>query len=283
MQHSIIAADAASATAVMAEPDYVATPGGHRLFVRDWGSGPPILFLAGWALPCELWSQVMVLLGDQGFRTIAYDRRGHGRSTDPGVIDYDCLADDLAMVMQARELRQCTVVAHSGAAGEVIRYISRHGSTRIARLVFVGAQGPCVLWRDDNPDGVPRDAFEAVMNRLKDDLPGWLDENLEAFIPGASRCAINWVSEMVLRCSGRTAMDFQRVIAEADLRAEVATLTLPLTLIHGDRDASCPIDTTGRRFAALASRASFILYEGAAHGLMITHARRLAGDIAAQG
>lgn len=263
------------------ERDYVVTPDGHRLFVRDWGSGPPILFLAGWAMPSDLWSQVMALLGDRGFRTIAYDRRGHGRSSDPGAIDYDCLAADLAIIMQARDLQECTVVAHSGAAGEVIRFVARHGSHQLKRIVFVGAQGPCVLQRDDNPDGVPRETFEVLLDRLKDGLLGWLDENVEAFIPGASQSARNWVTAMVLGCSRRIALDFQRVIAETDLRPELAGLDTPLTIIHGDRDASCPIETTGRRFAALVSGAEFILYEGAAHGLMITHASRLADDIAA--
>ena len=280
MLHARKAADASGADNVVAERDYVATSNGNRLFLRDWGKGPAILFLGGWAMPSDLWSQVMVLLGDRGFRTVAYDRRGHGGSSDPGMIDYDSLADDLARVMEARNLRECTVVAHSGAAGEAIRYITRHGPARLKRLILVGPQGPCMLQRADNPDGVPRDAFEAVMDRLKEDLPGWLDENVEPFIPGASQCARNWVCEVVLRSSARALMDFQRVIAETDLRPELATIKLPVTIIHGDRDASCPIDTTGRRFAVLIPHAQFILYEGAAHGLMITHARRLSNDIA---
>jgi non-heme chloroperoxidase len=263
----------------MTRAEYETTPDGHQLFVRDWGRGSPILCLAGWALSSDLWNPLMVLLRDKGFRTIAYDRRGHGQSSDPGVIDYDCLADDLALILNARDLQDCTVVAHSGAAGEVIRYVSKYGSARIKRAVFVGPQGPCVLQRSDNPDGVPRQLYEAVMSRLKEDLPNWLDENIEAFIPGASKTAQAWVSEMILGCSARIAIDFQRVVAEADLRAEVSTLDIPLNIIHGDQDASCPIETTARRFAALAPDAKLKVYEGAAHGLMITHARRLCEDI----
>ena len=229
----------------------------------------------------DLWNQVMILVSEQGFRTVAYDRRGHGQSSDPGVINYDCLADDLAAIMQARELQDCTLVAHSGAAGEVIRYLSRHGSTRVKRIVFVGAQGPCVLQRTDNPDGVPRELFEAQMLRLKEDLPDWLDENVEAFIPGASRTAFTWVTEMVLRCSRRLVMDFQRVIVEADLRPELSALDVPLTVIHGDVDVSCPIDTTARHFAALVPGTKLVVLEGAAHGLMITHSKRLASEIVA--
>lgn len=266
----------------MLEQEFVKTPQGQALFVRDWGSGPPIVLLAGWAMPSDLWGPVMVMLGDRGFRTVAYDRRGHGRSSDPGTVAYDDLADDLAAVLDARDLHGCTVVAHSGAAGEVIRYVTRHGTARLGRIVLVGAQGPCLLQSDDNPDGIPREAFEALLLQLKEDLPRWVDDNIEAFVPGASRGTRRWVSEMILGCSRRIAIDLQRTIAEADLRSETQRLDLPVTVIHGDLDASCPIDITGRHYAKLIAGASFIVYEGAAHGLMLTHPRRLADDIAAQ-
>ena len=99
----------------------------------------------------------MILVGEHGFRTVAFDRRGHGQSSDLGVVNYDCLADDLAAIIETCDLQDCTLVAHSGAAGEAIRYVSRHGSARVKRIVFVGAQGPCVLQRTDNPNGVPRE------------------------------------------------------------------------------------------------------------------------------
>ena len=264
----------------MVEREYVDSSNGHALFVRDWGSGQPVVLLAGWAMPSDLWGPVMVMLGDRGFRTIAYDRRGHGRSSDPGVVNYDCLADDLAAVLETRDLQDCIVVAHSGAAGEVIRYVTRHGSARLDRIVLVGAQGPCLLQRADNPDGIPQEAFEALLQQLKKDLPRWIENNIEAFVPGASAGTRTWVSQMILGCSRRIAIDLQRTIAEADLRSETQRLDLPVTVIHGDLDASCPIDMTGRRYAKLITRAHYIEYEGAAHGLMLTHAQRLANDIA---
>jgi pimeloyl-ACP methyl ester carboxylesterase len=265
----------------MVEREYVDSSNGHALFVRDWGSGQPIVLLAGWAMPSDLWGPVMVMLGDRGFRTIAYDRRGHGRSSDPGVVNYDCLADDLAAVLEARDLHDCIVVAHSGAAGEVIRYVTLHGSARLDRIVLVGAQGPCLLQRADNPDGIPQEAFEALLQQLKEDLPRWIENNIEAFVPGSSATTCTWVSQMILGCSRRIAIDLQRTIAEADLRLETQRLDLPVTVIHGDFDASCPIETTGRRYAKLITGAHYIEYEGAAHGLMLTHAQRLANDIAA--
>jgi pimeloyl-ACP methyl ester carboxylesterase len=263
----------------MTKTDFVTTRDGHELFVRDWGSGSPILFLAGWSMTSDLWGEVMVPLVDRGFRAVAYDRRGHGRSSEGGVVDYATLADDLAEIMWARDLRGCTVVAHSGAVGEVIRHVTRHGSAPIERAVFVGAQGPCVLERDDNPDGLSPGTFDTLMARLKGDYQAWLDENLEAFAPQASRRTLDWVYLMVRGCSRQMGIDVQNVFAGADLRAEAARLDLPVTIIHGDRDASAPIDRTARRYAENIPGAKLIVYEGAAHGLMLTHAPRLVDDI----
>lgn len=266
----------------MADPGFVATKEGHRLFVRDWDEGAPILFLAGWAMTSDLWGEVMVALSGRGLRTIAYDRRGHGRSSDPGQIDYDMLADDLAAVIETLDLDRLAVVAHSGGAGEVIRYIARHGSKRVARLVLVGPSGPCLMRRDDNPDGVPPEMVAELTRRTAQDIHGWIDANAEPFAPGASRRTLDWLGMMVLGCSRRIIVDFQQVIAEADFRAEITELDTPITVIHGDRDASAPLDLTGRRFAALAPEAELLIYEAGAHGLMVTHGQRLAEDIAAR-
>jgi len=264
----------------MAESGYVTIAEGHRLFVRDWGSGTPVLFLAGWAMNSDLWGEVMVALGDRGLRTIAYDRRGHGRSSDPGRVNYNLLSEDFAAVLEALDLDNLTVVAHSGAAGEVIRYISHYGSERIARLILVGASGPCLVRRGDNPNGLPPEAVAELTRQTAQNIHGWIDENAEPFAPGASRRTLDWLGTMVLGCSRRIIVDFNRTIAEADLRAEVAALALPITVIHSDRDASAPLDFTGRQFAALARGAELVVYEGGAHGLMLTHGQRLAKDIA---
>jgi non-heme chloroperoxidase len=260
---------------------YVHIADGHQLFVRDWGSGPAMLFLAGWAMDSRLWGETMVALNAQGIRTIAYDRRGHGRSSDPGVADYDLLADDLAAVIDALDLDDLVIVAHSGASGEAIRYISRYGASRIARLVLVGATGPCMLARADNPYGFPAEAADPVLAELVSDLAGWIDRNAEPFAPGASPRVIDWLGAMILDCSRRLVVDFQRAIVHADLRDEAAALRLPVTILHGDRDVSAPVDLTARRYAALIPHARVIIYEGAPHGLMITDRERLCADLAA--
>lgn len=261
---------------------FVDIAGGHRLFVRDWGEGQPVLFLAGWAMHSGLWGATMSLLGGGGTRTIAYDRRGHGRSTDPGSIDYDLLADDLAAVIDALDLRDVVIVAHSGAGGEAIRYVSRYGAGRVERLILVGATGPCMITGGDNGFGLPSGAVDAVLDQIRGDLPAWLDANAEPFAPGASRRTLDWLAGMVLETSRRIVIDFQRVIAAADLRAEATALQLPVTIIHGTQDASAPIGLTAERYHALIPNSELIVYDGAAHGIMVTHAERLADDIAAR-
>ncbi|HEY4546937.1 MAG TPA: alpha/beta hydrolase [Pedomonas sp.] len=255
---------------------------GHRLFLRDWGRGRPVLFLAGWAMDSSIWGATMAALNAFNVRTIAYDRRGHGRSTDPGAIDYDLLADDLAAVIETLDLHDLTIVTHSGAAGEAIRYITRHGDARLARLLLVGPAGPCMIGGPDNPYGLPREAISAVLSQLSDDLPSWIDANVEPFAPSATRRTLDWLAGLVLQTSRRLLLDFQQVIAEADLRAEAAALKVPVTVIHGTQDASTPLEITGQRYREIISGAELVIYEGAAHGIMITHTARLAADIAAR-
>ncbi len=261
---------------------FVDLPGGHQLFVRDWGNGKPVVLLAGWAMDSRIWYETMLALNAAGLRTIAYDRRGHGRSTDPGGFDYDSLADDLAAVLGALDLSDVTLVAHSGAGGEAIRYVSRHGASRITRIILVGATGPRMLSGMDHPDGVTPAMLDALSAQLAIDLSGWVDQNIEPFAPGTSSRVNEWMATMVLDCSRRAVVDFQRTIVEADLIAEAAALDLPVTIIHGDRDVSAPIDLTARRYAALIRSAELVVYEGVAHGVMITDASRLARDIAAR-
>ena len=265
-----------------APPGFVRTRDGVDLFVRDWGSGPPILLLGGWGLTSSIWGPVMLRLAEGGHRVIAYDRRGHGRSAEAGRLDYDILADDLAQVLEALRLRDATVVAHSGGGGEVVRCVTRQGAGRIARLLLLAPSLPFPMRTADNPAGVDPAMLKTLWQALRDDLPRWLAENGRPFVnPDTPQEVIAWVSAMILSCSLKALIDFQRVIGETDFREELATLALPTTVIHGDRDVSAPLDSCGRRTAAIVPGATLTVYEDAAHGLMLTHAERLAGDIAA--
>ena len=262
--------------------DFVRTRSGIRLFVRDWGTGAPVLLLPGWAMSSDLWGTVMLRLDEAGLRAVSYDRRGHGRSDDPGPMDYDALADDLADVMEALDLRACTVVAHSGAGGEVVRAITRHGASRIGRVILVGATLPAPMRSATNPHGLPPEAFAAGARQLRDDLDGWIDENAQPFAPQASRRTIAWLAAMVQGCSRRAIVDFQHAISHADFRAELARVDVPLTIIQGDLDVSAPPALCGERVLALKPDAEYLPYAGVAHGPMVTHALRLADDIAAR-
>ena len=140
---------------------FIETRDGTQLFYRDWGSGAPLVFISGWALTSDCWGYQMAPLSDSGLRCIAYDRRGHGRSSDPGRgFDYDTLADDLAAVLDALDLKNVTLVAHSMAGGEAVRYLSRHGSKRVARVALIGATLPFLTKTADNPDGIDPAVFE---------------------------------------------------------------------------------------------------------------------------
>jgi non-heme chloroperoxidase len=266
----------------MRERDFICTRSGARLFVRDWGQGAPVLLLPGWAMTSDLWATVMLRLEEAGLRAISYDRRGHGRSSDPGPMDHDALADDLHDVMEALDLRACTVVAHSGAGGELVRAITRHGASRIGRIVLVGATLPAPMHSATNPEGVPPEAFAAIGRQLRDDLDGWIEENAQPFAPEASPRTIAWLAAMAQGCSRRAIVDWQREITQADFRAELAKVDVPITIVQGDLDVSAPPALCGERIAALKPGAEYLLYEGVAHGPMVTHAARLADDIAAR-
>ncbi|MEV4935108.1 alpha/beta hydrolase [Sphingobium sp. LMA1-1-1.1] len=260
-------------------PPFVARGDGHSLFVRDWGSGPPMLLLAGWAMDSRIWGETMTLMNAMGLRTIAYDRRGHGRSTDWGGCDYDSLADDLRAVIDALDLRDVTLVAHSGAGGEAMRYLARYGSARVSRLVLVGATGPRVM-AAPGENGLTPQMLDALCMQLAGDLSGWIDDNIEPFAPGSPPRLNDWMASMVMDCSRRAVVAFQRTIVEADLTADAAAIDVPVLILHGDRDASAPIEASALRYAAIIPQAELLIYAGVAHGVMVTDAARLATDIA---
>jgi pimeloyl-ACP methyl ester carboxylesterase len=265
------------------ENGYVRTDDHVDLFCRDWGIGKPLVFLAGWTLSSDMWAYQMAPLCRQGFRCIAYDRRSHGRSSDPGKgYDYDTLADDLAAVLGAHDLTQVTLVGHSFASGEIVRYLTRHGAGRVARIVLVApAAVPYLLKTADNPNGIDGLVFEQLRQAFLADLPGWAAANAEPyFVPGTSRAMIDWTLGMMVQTSLLAAVALSEIQTSTDFRRELTRIDRPTLVLHGDRDASAPLDLTARP-AALIPRARLEVYEGAPHGLYVTHKERLNRDLAA--
>jgi non-heme chloroperoxidase len=279
------AATAQSAKADTQPGPYVRTRDGTMLFYKDWGSGKPVVFLHAWALPSDMWDYQMVSMSEQGLRCVAYDRRGHGRSSVPaGGYDYDTLADDLATMLDRLDLKEVTLVGYSMASGEMVRYLTRHGAARIARLAFIApAATPFLLKTADNPNGIPAEKFEYFRrNLLMRDYPKWLEDNRKPFFTAETSPQVqDWVRGLMLTTSLKAAVECNRSSTSTDFRAELPKIRLPALVIHGDIDASAPLALTGRPTAALIPGAELKVYEGAPHGLFVTHKERLTADLLA--
>ena len=259
---------------------------GVGLFYRDWGTGSPLVFLAPWSMDSDWWEYQMAYLAGQGLRCIAHDRRGHGRSVEPsGGYEYDTLADDLNEVIERLDLHGVTLVGHSIGCGEVVRYLSRHGAGRIARIAMVAPNTPLVVKTADNPNGVDRRLLEEVRARLSKDRPHVIAAAAPAFFNARKNSVsaemMQWWTDMMLKCSLRVLLDMHRMFTETDFRSELSQISLPTVIIHGDSDTSAPIDRTGRKTASLISGSQLKVYEDAAHGLPITHMERLNQDLLA--
>ena len=262
-------------------PGFIETRDGAALFYKEWGAGAPVLFVHSWSLHSQLWQYQMIGLASRGFRCIAYDQRGHGRSSDPGRgYDYDALADDLAQVIEKLDLHNVTLIGHSMGCGEIARYVTRHGSSRVSRAVFVSPSLPFAMKTPDNPDGVDESVLERVRSEWEKDFPKWLRENARPFfVANTSEQMIDWTITMCMQASLKALIDCNRAVTQTDFRQELAQFQVPTLLIHGDADVSAPLAFTGRRTAQLIPGCQLKIYEGAPHGLMFTHIDRLNADL----
>ena len=263
-------------------PGFIRTLDGVDLFYRDWGAGRPVVFVASWSLPSASWSYPMLALLDAGYRVIAFDRRGHGRSTDPGRgYDFDTLAADLAAVLDALDLHDVTLVGHSLGCNEIVRYLSRYGSTRVLGAALLGTMTPFVLQTPDNPGGIPAAWFEAVRReQLMADFPQWIDANMAPFVmPETPSGTRDWVRGMALGSSLQALVECNRVLASTDFRPELPGIRVPVLLIAGTNDVSAPLALTAGPTARLLPDARLRRYEGAPHGMFITHQAQVNADL----
>lgn len=267
---------------------YVETGDGTSLFYADWGVGPPVVFVHGWSLHSGMWEYQLPSLTDHGLRCVAYDRRGHGRSDQPGRgYDSDTLADDLAALLNHLDLRGVTLVAHSMGAGEVVRYLARHRAGRVARIALIAATTPCLMTSADTPEGVDRAVFDATAAALRRDRPGWFAAGAGAYFAlGRPDCRVPpALVEDAIRMCLATPLMVQlacfRAFTETDFCPDLRAVNVPALVIHGDADQSAPLDRTGRRTAAGLAHGRLVVYEGAPHGLYVTEQNRLNDDLLA--
>lgn len=265
----------------IARPGFIQGAGGVELFYRDWSAGRPVVFVASWSLPSDSWGYQMLALLEAGYRTIAFDRRGHGRSTDPGRgYDFDTLADDIAAVLAALDLHDAVLVGHSMGCNEIVRYLTRHGSARAAGAVLLGTMTPFVLKTPDNPDGIDAGFFDAFREQLMRDFLQWIDDNMVPFVhPETPMGMKNWVRQMALGASLQALVACNRSLANTDFRQELARIDVPILLIAGGNDASAPLELTARPTARLIPNATLRVYDGAPHGMFITDMARVKRDL----
>ena len=265
---------------------YFQATDGTILHYRDHGDGPAIVLLASQGLSGSMWQHLMVRLADQGFRCVALDRRGHGRSDDPAKgYDFDRFADDIGELLTELDLRDVTLVGHSVGSAEAARYLTRHGTGRVSRLMLASTTLPFQARTADNPDGIPLTVMESVWEEWHSDLPRWVGQNTPAFI-GAGLPGCDVSPEMVqlgtndmLQTSLPALLRTSRAAVTTDFRAELPRIDIPTLLIHGDTDASAPVEITGAKAVTLIPGARLKIYQNAPHGLLATHLPQVEADI----
>lgn len=266
----------------------VRTKDDTRIFYKDFGSGQPIVFSHGWPLNADAWDEQLLFFASNGFRAIAHDRRGHGRSSQHWTgNDMDTYADDLATLTEELDLRDAIHVGHSTGGGEVVRYLGRHGTKRVAKAVLVDAVPPLLLRTANNPDGIPIEAFDRIRAGLAADRSQFWKDFSQIFYganrPGAkvSQGIHDAFWRLSMQCGLAQAYQCVKAFSETDFTADLAKIDVPTLVIHGDDDQVVPFDLTGKRTARLIKGATLKVYEGAPHGLMATHQQRFHTDLLA--
>ena len=269
----------------------ITTKDGTEIYYKDWGSGPPVVFSHGWPLTADAWESQMVYLASNGYRCIAHDRRGHGRSSQPwNGNDMDTYADDLAELIESFDLNDIALIGHSTGGGEVARYIGRHGTQRVAKVVLMGSVSPLMLKTDANPGGLPIEAFDTIRADVAADRSQFFKDLTTPFYgtnrsgnPGAKvsqgvRDAF-WLQGM--QGGLKNQLDCIKAFSETDFTEDLKKFDVPTLILHGDDDQIVPIGASALESAKLVKNAKLVIYPGAPHGLTDTHKDKLNADLLA--
>lgn len=266
--------------------NHLTTKDGTSLYYKDWGTGPAVVFSHGYPLSSDAWEDQMFFLLQNGYRVIAHDRRGFGRSSQPANgYDYDTFADDLAQLVNALDLREATFIGHSMGGGEVARYVGRHGQGRVAKAAFVSAVTPFLLKTETNPTGAPKEVFDGFRAAVQADRSQWnLDVTMPYYSfnrPGAK------ISEGLRQNYWRqgqatgllAAYHALGAFSETDFREDLKKITVPALVVHGSDDQIVPLEISGNLTAKLMPQAKLVVYEGGSHGLLHVDKDRLNADL----
>ena len=266
----------------------ITTNDGTEIYYKDWGEGPVVTFSHGWPLNADAWDGQMIFLAHRGFRAVAHDRRGHGRSSQASSgNDMDGYADDLAAVIEALDLHDVTVVGHSTGGGEVARYIARHGTERVAKAVLIAAVPPLMLKTAANPEGLPIEVFDGLRASLVRDRSQFYKDLAVQFY-GANRPGAE-VSQGVLdqfwlwsmQSGLKNAYDSIKAFSETDFTDDLAEFDVPTLVLHGEDDQIVPVKDSAVKSARLIKGAKDIYYPGAPHGITATHQDQVNNDLLA--
>jgi non-heme chloroperoxidase len=264
----------------------ITTKDGTTIYYKDWGTGPAVTFSHGWPLNADAWDGQMLFLAQNGFRVIAHDRRGHGRSSQPATgNDMNGYADDLAALIETLDLKDATLVGHSTGGGEVARYIGRYGTKRVAKVVLIAAVPPIMLKSAANPEGLPIEVFNQLRAGVAGDRSQFYKDLAIQFY-GANRPGANvspgildqfWLWSM--QAGARGAYDSVKAFSETDFTADLKKFDVPTLVMHGEDDQIVPVKDSAKKSARLINGAKEIYYPGAPHGLTATLQEQVNNDL----
>lgn len=267
---------------------HIETQQGQFIHVKDMGEGKPVILIHGWPLTGDMWEYQTLALLEAGYRVITYDRRGFGQSSHPASgYDYNAFADDLAAVIDGLKLSTVSLVGFSMGGGEVARYLSRHGSSKVEKAVLVSSVVPYLLKDDSNPEGVEAQVFEGMKAQIRDDRFAFLQNFAKTFYGvgmvsrPVSSALLDWSFMLAIMASPKATIDCVDAFGRTDFRPDLAAFDIPTLVIHGTSDKTVPIEPAGRAAAAGIADAHLMEYEGEPHGLFATAPERLNRDLLA--